>query len=165
MKSIIKSIIYCRVAILAITAIFLMFTPFVLGTNGRYNGNYTYTGFELAFGYRFIGGSTSSLKVLASSFAGIMVFIFFIIITILACLNIFMKNSKLNMLFNIIIIVLSIVSIVFLFCSPTSLMFKSIDGNPIPGYSIGIGAIIDAIIMLIIIFYIFVIKILSNDKK
>ncbi len=163
MKSIIKSIIYCRVAILAITAIFLMFTPFVSEINGRYNDNYT--GFELAFGYRFIGSSTSFSKVLSSSFAGIMVFIFFIIITILACLNIFMKNSKFNMLFNIIIIVLSIVSIVFLLCSPTSLMFKNIFGQIIPGYSIGIGAIIDAIIMLIIIFYIFVIKILSNDKK
>ncbi|MBQ7642244.1 MAG: hypothetical protein IJS83_07215 [Acholeplasmatales bacterium] len=164
MKSIIKSIIYCRVAILAITAIFLMFTPFVSGTNGTTYYN-NYTGFELAFGYRFIGSSSSFSNVLSSSFAGIMVFIFFIIITILACLNIFMKNSKLNILFNIIIIVLSIVSIVFLLCSPTSLMFKNIFGQTIPGYSIGIGAIIDAIIMLIIIFYIFVIKILSNDKK
>ena len=150
-----KTIISCCIAVLAIAAIFLMFAPFVKYSKETVFGNFqsTYTGFQTAFGYTASStglGVTVSTKVLSASFGGIMVFIFFIAIAVLACLTVFMKNKKLNMLFNIIILVLAVIATVFLFCASTGLMFLNADGKAIDGYGLGVGAIVDAILMIVV---------------
>ena len=151
-----KTIISCCIAVLAIVAICLMFTPFVSWSSGKtIIGEYTstYTGFQTAFGYTAsttVLGQTVSTKILSASFGGIMVFVFFVAIIVLACLNVFIKNAKLNMFFNIIILALAVVATVFLFCAPTGLMFLGADGKAIDGYSLGVGAIIDAILMIVV---------------
>ncbi|MBQ7642245.1 MAG: hypothetical protein IJS83_07220 [Acholeplasmatales bacterium] len=146
-----KTIISCCIAVLAIVAICLMFTPFVNYSKDTIIGTLqsSYTGFQTAFGYSATSGSIS-VKVLSASFGGIMVFVFFIAIIVLACLNVFVKNAKLNMLFNIIILALAVVATVFLFCAPTGLMFLAADGSSINGYGLGVGAIIDAILMIVV---------------
>ena len=150
-----KLLINCCIAVLAIVAVILMFTPFVKYSKDTILGNLesTFTGFQTAFGYTASTtalGVTVNTKVLSASFGGIMVFIFFIAIAVLACLNVFLKNKKLNMLFNIIILVLAVIATIFLFCAPTGLMFLNADGKEISGYGLGVGAIIDAILMIVV---------------
>ncbi len=151
-----KTIISCCIALLAIVAVCLMFAPFVSWSSGKtLIGEYTSTfnGFQLAFGHSVTNtvlGAKVTTKVLSASFGGIMTFIFFIAIAVLACLNVFVKNSKLNMFFNIIILVLAVVATVFCFCAPTGLMFLGADGKAIDGYGLGAGAIVDAILMIVV---------------
>ena len=84
-----KLLINCCIAVLAIVAVILMFTPFVKYSKDTILGNLesTFTGFQTAFGYTASTtalGVTVNTKVLSASFGGIMVFIFFIAIAVLA---------------------------------------------------------------------------------
>lgn len=150
-----KLLINCCIFLLAVVAVFLMFAPFVNYSKETLIGNLqsSFTGFQTAFGYTASStafGVTVNTKILSASFGGIMVFAFFIAIAVLACLNVFLKNKKLNMLFNIIIMVLAVIATIFLFCAPTGLMFLNADGKAIDGYGLGAGAIVDAILMIVV---------------
>ena len=142
--------------VLAVAAIFLLFTPVLTYTTKLSKTTTSFSGFQAFFG--------SSDKGLALSIGGIITFILIVACALLAVLKSF-ANKKAKLILNLVLVILAIVAAVFFFMMTThGFMFAykatdystSADAYKIAtlagSFSLGIGAIIDAIIMIVIAF-------------
>lgn len=146
-----KAIINICICAVAVICIFLMFAAYVSVSFGGLNESIS--GFEAAFGKEELGA-----KVYAFSIFPFLVFLFFIAIAVLACLNAFVFKD--NKVVTIVIMVLAFVSAVLLFFAGMhGFMWKfsdDIGGSAYYDYckdngatfGPGFGAILSAILML-----------------
>lgn len=105
-------------------------------------------GFEIAFG--------SDEEALSFSFVAFLAFLFLIVGAVLSCCKLFVKDAKIQMIFNIVILVVGVVAGIFYFCSKSGLMVNPegdfegsvADALDAVGYKLGVGAIFSAILAI-----------------
>ena len=139
-KKAIFAIVECAIFVIAI---FMMFAPFLKAGSGELAQ--TANGFEIAFG---------NDEGLAFSFFGFLAFLFLVAGAALACCKLFVKDAKIQMIFNIVILVVGILAGIFFFCAKTSMMVKADDLNSdqvsamLKYYDMGVGAIFCGILAI-----------------
>ena len=103
-------------------------------------------GFEIAFG--------SDEEALSFSFVAFLAFLFLIVGAVLSCCKLFVKDAKIQMIFNIVILVVGILAGIFFFCAKTTMMVKVDDLNSdqvsamLKYYDMGVGAIFCGILAI-----------------
>ena len=105
-------------------------------------------GFEIAFG--------SDEEALSFSFMAFLAFLFLIVGAVLSCCKLFVKDAKIQMIFNIVILVVGVVAGIFYFCSKSGMMVNPkgdfegsvADALDAAGYKLGVGAIFSAILAI-----------------
>ncbi|MCR5350388.1 MAG: hypothetical protein K6E20_05315 [Acholeplasmatales bacterium] len=137
-----KSIFAIVECALFVIAIFMMFAPFLKAGSGEYAE--TANGFEIAFGD----------EGLAFSFMMFLSFLFLIAGAVLACCKLFVKDAKVQMIFNIVILVVGVLAGIFFFCTKTTMMVKveDLDSDYVKEmlklYDLGVGAIFTGILAI-----------------
>lgn len=151
-----KAIINICICAVAVICIFLMFAPYISASGIGMDG--TASGFQAAFGAKD-NYDTPVFAQLSFTFFPFLVFLFFIAIAVLACLNAFVFKD--NKVVTIVIMVLAFVSAVLLFFAGMhGFMWnysKDWGGSAIyddakaAGISFGpgFGAVLSAILMLV----------------
>ena len=140
-------ILFCQ-AVLGLVALLLLFAPAIT----RKNTDVTYSGFQVMFGCQTeVFGS--KVQVLDPTFAGILTF-FMIVATIVLPLCIaFLKNKKVTFILSIVLIAICAIGALFLFLGTTDLMLNpATSGVSASDFNanLGVGFIIDAILLLVI---------------
>ena len=146
-KKSIFAIIECALfvaAILFLIAPALRFSEKVLGVKVVEE----ISGFQVAFG--------SDKYSLSFSFVAFLAFLFLIVGAVLSCCKLFVKDAKIQKVFNIVILIVGIVAAVFYFSSKTGLMInpkaddiKASDVADIfDAWDLGVGALFAAILAL-----------------
>ena len=137
-----KSIFAIVECALFVIAIFMMFAPFLKAGSGSYTE--TANGFEIAFGDDGFG----------FSFMMFLSFLFLIAGAVLACCKLFVKDAKVQMIFNIVILVVGVLAGIFFFCTKTTMMVKVEDLDSeyvkemLKFYDLGVGAIFAGILAI-----------------
>ena len=137
-----KSIFAIVEAALFVIAIFMMFAPFLKAGSGSIAE--TANGFEIAFGDEGLG----------FSFMMFLSFLFLIAGAVLACCKLFVKDAKIQMIFNIVILVVGVLAGIFFFCTKTTMMVKveDVDSEYVKEYlkylDLGVGAIFTGILAI-----------------
>ena len=143
-----KAIINICICAVAVISLLLMFAPYVSISNEYVPGSDTVSGFQVAFG--------SDENYLGFTFAPFLVFLFFIAIAVLACLNAFVLKD--NKVVTIVIMILAFASAVLLFLAGVNGLMWSYKEynkemyNEAKDYGAkfgpGFGAVLSAILML-----------------
>lgn len=150
-----KTLVSFAQIVLALALIFLMLAPCVTYTVEIFGSSSVtkFTGFEA-----WLGSADSLALVNEASFCGILTLVFAILLALLPCAKVVLnclKNKKFNTLIDFVILGLSVVAAIFLFCGASRLMLN-VDGDfwdaatAAGKYGLGIGAIIDAIIAIVL---------------
>lgn len=149
MKFTMKNIFAIAQAVLALVAIFVMFAPAVIITTDLIltTAQTELTGFQAWLGATIESNEYFTLQIDAS-FGGVFTLIVLILLVLAPVAKIFVKDAKIKMIVNVAICVLAIVAAIFLFCGTTQLMVNT--DEALKGASLGAGAIVPAIVMILV---------------
>ncbi len=147
-KKTIKLLFICCEVVLAIAAFCMLFLPAV----GIKDSDTTYSGMNVTFGYSV--KVLLEVKVFEFSFMNLLTYIFAVAAAVLACLKLFVKDSK---VITLVVSALLIVAGVFFFltvqftsvnANATSVI-KAVGGDIKGGLTLGIGAILGGVFALL----------------